>query len=311
MSKSLDAFRVLTLDGGGGKGAYTLGVLKEIETAVGKPLREHFHLFYGTSTGSIIAAALAIGATVDEITDFYMEWLPKIMRTFLASRRSHHLSSGLKAYFKDKKFDSVSVPLGIVGTNTQGNRPIVFKSFASQAHGMRSSFIPGFGLTLADAVEASCSAFPFFEPKVLKPTNNLPEMRVIDGGFVANNPSLFALVDVRGPLGISDDQIRILSVGTGTYPEKYPVFSYVQGARLIATKKMIGMQFAANANSVEIVFRLMTANLKTVRVSDTFSEPKLGTSLFEYRSELLNKLRAEGRWSFGQKEKEILEVILK
>ena len=54
-------FRILSLDGGGAKGVYTLGVLKEIEALIGCPLWEHFDLVFGTSTGSIIAALTCLG----------------------------------------------------------------------------------------------------------------------------------------------------------------------------------------------------------------------------------------------------------
>ena len=50
---------ILVLDGGGSKGVYTLGVLKELELKLGSPLCEHFGLIFGTSTGSIIAALIA------------------------------------------------------------------------------------------------------------------------------------------------------------------------------------------------------------------------------------------------------------
>ena len=63
--------RVLTLDGGGAKGFYTLGVLKEIEAMSGCPLHEKFDLIFGTSTGSIIAALIALGKTVEEILALY------------------------------------------------------------------------------------------------------------------------------------------------------------------------------------------------------------------------------------------------
>jgi patatin-like phospholipase/acyl hydrolase len=59
--------RVLSLDGGGAKGFYTLGVLKEIEALAGRPLYQCFNLIFGTSTGGIIAALLALGYQVDEI----------------------------------------------------------------------------------------------------------------------------------------------------------------------------------------------------------------------------------------------------
>lgn len=58
--------RVLTLDGGGAKGFYTLGVLKEIEAMIGCPLHQKFDLVFGTSTGAIIASLIALGHDVDE-----------------------------------------------------------------------------------------------------------------------------------------------------------------------------------------------------------------------------------------------------
>lgn len=49
--------RILSLDGGGAKGFYTLGVLKEIEGMVGGgPLCEKFDLVFGTRGGRILNA---------------------------------------------------------------------------------------------------------------------------------------------------------------------------------------------------------------------------------------------------------------
>jgi len=54
--------RILSLDGGGAKGFYTLGVLAQVEAMLkGKLLCEHFDLIFGTSTGAIIAALLSLG----------------------------------------------------------------------------------------------------------------------------------------------------------------------------------------------------------------------------------------------------------
>ena len=64
-TEELKVCRILSLDGGGAKGSYTLGVLKGIEGMVG-PLHQRFDLIYGTSTGSIIAALVALGHPVDE-----------------------------------------------------------------------------------------------------------------------------------------------------------------------------------------------------------------------------------------------------
>jgi patatin-like phospholipase/acyl hydrolase len=75
---------VLSLDGGGAKGFYTLGVLREIEALVGQPLWKRFDLIFGTSTGAIIAALLALGHDVEEIHSLYKEYVPAIMGTFTA-----------------------------------------------------------------------------------------------------------------------------------------------------------------------------------------------------------------------------------
>ena len=52
-------FRVLSLDGGGSLGVYSLGVLVEIERMLGKRIHEAIDLVYGTSTGSIIGSMIA------------------------------------------------------------------------------------------------------------------------------------------------------------------------------------------------------------------------------------------------------------
>jgi patatin-like phospholipase/acyl hydrolase len=57
--------RILSLDGCGAKGFYTLGVLRKIEGMVNCRLHEKFHLIFGTSTGGIIAALLGLGRSVD------------------------------------------------------------------------------------------------------------------------------------------------------------------------------------------------------------------------------------------------------
>src|SRR5262245_20369609 len=73
--------RVLALDGGGLRGVLSLGFLARIESLLRERhgnietfrLAHYFDLIAGTSTGAIIAAALAQGLTVAEIADHYMK----------------------------------------------------------------------------------------------------------------------------------------------------------------------------------------------------------------------------------------------
>ena len=73
--------RILALDGGGIRGALTVGFLARIEQILrerhGRPdllLCDYFDLIGGTSTGAIIAAALAIGMSADEVTRAYLDF---------------------------------------------------------------------------------------------------------------------------------------------------------------------------------------------------------------------------------------------
>lgn len=94
-----------------------------------------------------------------------------------------------------------------------------FKSSKKLAHGLTPTFKDGFGCTIADAVVASCAAVPYFS-KVQLTTENQQAPVLIDGGFVANNPTLFALADALGPLGIDKIDVRVISIGVGSYRER-------------------------------------------------------------------------------------------
>src|SRR6516225_4080127 len=72
-------FRVLALDGGGSKGVYTLGVLKEVEAIANAPLCTVFDLVFGTSTGAIIAALIALGKSIADIETLYFTLIPNVM----------------------------------------------------------------------------------------------------------------------------------------------------------------------------------------------------------------------------------------
>lgn len=71
---------------------------------------------------------------------------------------------------------------------------MIFKGYKAQAHGRKDTFVPGFGCTIADAVRASCSAYPYFQKCTIK-TSTGNEIELIDGGYCANNPTLYAIAD--------------------------------------------------------------------------------------------------------------------
>jgi len=74
--------RILALDGGGVRGALTVAFLERIEALLsehhGREVRlgDHFDLVGGTSTGAIMAGALALGYRTAEVKDFYLKLAP-------------------------------------------------------------------------------------------------------------------------------------------------------------------------------------------------------------------------------------------
>lgn len=71
---------ILSIDGGGMRGAITLAMLAELEKQSGKTCQEMFDMFVGTSTGAIIAGGLAIGYSAQELLEnkvLYRELLRK------------------------------------------------------------------------------------------------------------------------------------------------------------------------------------------------------------------------------------------
>jgi patatin-like phospholipase/acyl hydrolase len=197
--------RILSLDGGGAKGFYTLGVLREIEGMIGCRLHERFDLIFGASTGAIIAALLALGRSVDEIHKLYKDYVPTVMERKKPAKKSEALRVLAADVFKETKFDAVKTGVGIVATKWVIERPMIFKGSIAQAHGRTGTFTPGFGVTISDAVQASCSAYPFFDRKTVT-TAAGDRVELVDGGYCANNPTLYAIADALIALKVSRDQ---------------------------------------------------------------------------------------------------------
>jgi uncharacterized protein len=181
--------RVLSLDGGGAKGFYTLGVLKEIEGLTERKVCETFDLIFGTSTGAIIASLLGLGKSVDEVESLYRTHVVKVTERWFPSRKSAALESLATEVFGELKFDAFRTQMGIVGARWKDERPIIFKTIVEQAYAGKATFEPGFGCTIGEAVVGSCSAYPFFNRKIVT-TGRGEKIEVGDGGYVANNPTL-------------------------------------------------------------------------------------------------------------------------
>ena len=211
-------FKILSIDGGGFRGAYSAHLLKLIEEKYSVNWQKDFDLIAGTSTGSIIAAGLACGKTAKELAVIYEEHGKDIFRKrwfwpngYLASRYNNKgLSKQLAEIFGETKLGEVGIPLIIPATNIGLGCVHVFKSKFDEG------FVRDPDVLVRDAVLASCSAPTYFAPHKVK------ENLLSDGGLWANSPSLVAAIDAKKRLNQKLEDLRVLSIGTGHIKTFYP-----------------------------------------------------------------------------------------
>jgi len=297
-------FRILALDGGGAKGFYTLGILEEIEALIRRPVHEGFDLIYGTSTGAIIATLLARGDSVETVYRLYKAHVPAIMSCNRRSTRTRALESLAREVYGESDFGQFKTGIGVVTANWKTEKPMIFKGSREMAHGRKSTFTPGFGVTVADAVQASCSAFPFFERKIVT-TEKGDDIELVDGGYCANNPTLYAIADAVRAGERNATELRVVSLGVGAYPAPRNLRN-----RLVSAVKMIPFNsiellqktLEINTQSMDQLRSILYSEVPTVRISDAYTEPEMATDLLERDLVKLNVLRQRGRESFAKHE---------
>lgn len=303
-------FKILCLDGGGSKGFYTLGVLKGIEEMLGRPLHERFNLIFGTSTGAIIAALIALGFEIGQIYNLYKRHIPEIMLAAGPSRRSAALARLADEVFGNKTFEDVMTDIGIVAARWITARPIIFSSNITRAKGRMGKFSPGFGVNISNAVQASCSAYPFFErKKVLTETGEHAEL--IDGGYCANNPTMYAIADATVALGLERSSLRVLNIGVGGYPEPSPQSLKMKLAqKYIPSVQLLHKTIEMNTQSMEQLRSVLFKDVPTIRVNDAYLDSRMAVGFMEHNVRKLNILYQRGRGSFAERKADIMRLLV-
>ena len=290
--KASNPFRVLAVDGGGSKGMFAVGALVELEEQLGQTCDEVFDLVYGTSVGSIIATLIATGHDAKSIERWFLKEIPGIMGQKSRHQRSRALRQAVHNAFGARTFSQVDMLLGVVATRADFNSPMIFKTSADQAIQGKDSFEPGWGASLVDAIMGSCAAKPFFDD-VRVPTlqGHIP---VLDGGFVASNPCLFALIDAIHTLGHRREDVVALNVGVGAYPE--------QRSRWLAETikrcwpiRLMATVHSANTNTMQLLINILFRDVEIVRVDESYTAQQYATSFLESDPEKLSFMSRAGR----------------
>lgn len=221
--KTNKRYRLLSLDGGGVKGAYTSSVLQTIEAVTGKSISDHFDLITGTSTGGIIAIGIGLGVPLREIVDLYVKKGPTIFpsplpgfRGKIASMWRHAwgpkhsqkvLEEALNGVIGEKAFGESKNRLVIPAFNAVSGDIQLFKTAHCEAYRMDY-------LRPATSVALATSAAPTF----FSAHTDADGRVYLDGGVWANCPAMVGLVEATTALGWPVDQIDVLSIGTTFEP---------------------------------------------------------------------------------------------
>jgi hypothetical protein len=292
-------FRILCLDGGGIRGIVTARMLLEVERQIQEhhqqSLAQYFDMIAGTSTGSLLAAAVSMGYTSEKLIELYQERGAEIFpyRSLASPSRwkllfKYGLSApkfsneglakvltGLPMFQRDGKH----VLLGEVGKRPGEAKPAaILLILAYDAKYRNTTFFTNYHpanpkkwydrLPLWQVCLASAAAPTFFPACELTSTEQgtaengeaLSETWSyphVDGGVTANNPTLCAISQAI-TLGHKLEDIELLSIGTGQ--NKKPLeFRQIEGWGLVEWGLRIADVFMDGQSELqsEICHRLM------------------------------------------------------
>ena len=208
----------LALGAGAARGFAHIGVINALEAQGIRP-----DIVVGSSAGSVIAALLASGATGNELNRLALnldeatiaDWGLPFAGRFGGLIKGDALQNMVNREVQNKTIEQMRIPLGIVATDLQSGKGILFRSGNT-------------GL----AVRASCSVPGVFQPAVIS------GREYVDGGLVAPVPVSYARQmgativiavnissepvhqDASGTLGVLQQTISIMQRSINQYELK-------------------------------------------------------------------------------------------
>lgn len=203
----IDKFNILTFNGGGIRGIISGTFIDRLTNEFPKFI-DKTNMLGGTSTGALIAVALAYGLSPSKIKELYSienskyVFSPAYSSILRPKYNSDHLLDQLKQTFpadltlKDLK-KTIVIPTVYLGDLTSSSKPMFYSN------------LPGSKTANSNVIDVlmATSAAPSYFPSYQKQ---------VDGGIVAYDPSLICLLYA---LGFGEDmlgKINILSMATGS-----------------------------------------------------------------------------------------------
>jgi len=236
-------FKILSLDGGGIRGAFIAALLAKLQESLDQPINKYFDLITGTSTGGLIAVALGMGMSAARIKALYQAGGPaiftrppprlsKIFRggldailrkykisvdtewLYQSKYRSDILKKILEEQLGDRPFGDARSRLVVPSVDLSAAKIIVFKT----PH--RPHFTRDRHFRAVDVIMATTAAPSYFPSASIEAGSSY-----CDGGIWANNPALVGYVEAiriaaecRRPAIdelFAEQDVHMLSIGTG------------------------------------------------------------------------------------------------
>ena len=262
--------RILSIDGGGVRGVLALAFLERLEDILagdaGRPVRlcDHFDLIGGTSTGAILATALALGYSAADIRNFYLRLGPLVFRrpyfrlpgwqsVFDAGALRREIISIVGARTLDSP--DLQTGLGVMLKRIDAGSSWILTNNPKAAFWETPtdlSYLGNRGYSLANVVRASTAAPHYFDPQIIQIVEGAAPALFVDGGLTPHNdPSLALLLAatlpgyrIGWPLGA--DKLTIVSIGTGSYRERCSADELRRASSVTIALRSLMQQIADN-----------------------------------------------------------------
>ena len=198
--------KVLALAGGGVRGVFQARFLQNLEQETKMSASEQFDMIAGTSTGSIVALAVASGVPAGKVLSLYSNESKNIFsqRALGSLRKGGRynpmvLRKELDKLFGDMRLGDVKVEIVVPASVSDSLKGFVFTRESTPEY------------RLVDVALASASAPTYFRPARVDGS----ELTFVDGGLWANDPTLLAISTANQYLNVPLSEIRVLAIGTG------------------------------------------------------------------------------------------------
>ncbi len=226
-------FRLLSIDGGGIRGILPAMVLADLERRTNRPVVELFDMIVGTSTGGLLALAVACPDASGkprhsgrDIIRLYEVEGPRVFsRTVWHKIRAvgnltegKYPSSGIEGvledYFGETRLKDALCDVIVPAYEIERRFPFFFKV----SNARQKSY---YDYPMKIVIRAATAAPTYFEPAQIPIDGPNDYYALVDGALYAYNPALCAYVEMlnRYP---QYDSIILVSLGTGELTRRLP-----------------------------------------------------------------------------------------